>query len=173
MTEKTCVATVNANTAVADRMRQIDGIAVTAPSPRSNAASTACAARRAFVFQKIGYPRRCTLFCALSIAVKLQPPAPVGTFRHLASQQLTENRRGCAVDCRAPAALKPCRMPTMLRDRDRTALLFLPRSLCHRFREPVGSFVCQRRTRGSPPRTAPSGHAWRSLAGCASRVAPH
>lgn len=71
-----------------------------------------------------------------------------------------------------PSRLKRCRMPTMLRDRDRTALLFLPRSLCHRFRESVGSFVCQRRTRGSPPRTAPSGHAWRSLAGCASRVAP-
>lgn len=61
----------------------------------------------------------------------------------------------------------------MLRDRDRTALLFFPRSLCHRFREPFGSFVCQPRTRASRPRTAPSSHAWRSLAGCASRVAPH
>ena len=61
----------------------------------------------------------------------------------------------------------------MLRDRDRAALLFLPRSVCHRFREPFGTFVCQRRTRGSRPRMAPSGHASRSLAGCASRVAPH
>jgi len=61
----------------------------------------------------------------------------------------------------------------MTRDRDRTALLFLPRSVCHRFRDPVDDFLCQHPTRGSRPRAAPSSHAWRSLAGCASRISPH
>jgi hypothetical protein len=31
----------------------------------------------------------------------------------------------------------------MMRDRDRTALLFLPRSVWHRFREPESDFTCR------------------------------
>ena len=54
----------------------------------------------------------------------------------------------------------------MKSDRHDAALLFLPRCVWHRFREPDGFFVSQCRSRGLRPRIALNCRLWRANRSC-------
>ena len=60
----------------------------------------------------------------------------------------------------------------MMRDRDALAVLFPPRCVGHRLREPDGLLASECRSRILRPRIALSSRSWRTMARCAYSSRP-